>query len=96
VLKQGLDVSTIRYRTGLRIPKSGIYRVFHREHLLPEEVTLLDSENFPTCSQCNKPVHFQFIREVEIDREGFHVRLHQIPPLTPAQAALRGDEKKAA
>jgi hypothetical protein len=89
-------VNTIRYRTSLKIPKSGIYRVFHREHRLPEEVTLLEHEDFPGCTQCDKAVHFEFTREVDIDPGGFHVTLHQIPPMTPAQTAVLDDEKKKA
>ena len=91
-----MNVSTIRYRTGLKIPESGVYRVFHREHHLPEEVTLVEDEVFPGCTQCGKAIHFEFIRSVEIDLEGFHVTLHQIPPVTAAQLAAKNDRKKAA
>ena len=96
MLKQELNVSTIRHRTGLKIPKSGVYRVFHRQHDLPEEVTLVEDEVFPGCTQCGKAIHFEFIRNVEIDPEGFHVTLHQIPPVTAAQAAAKNDGKKVA
>lgn len=95
-MRKGSGVSTIRYRSGLKIPKSGIYRVFHREHQLPGEVTLLEGESFPGCSECGAAINFQLIREANVDPEGFHVTLHQIPPITPAQAAAIDEKKKAA
>jgi hypothetical protein len=91
-----LDVSTIRYRTGLKIPRCGIYRVFHSGHPLPAEVTLVTNEDFPGCAQCEKAVHFEFIRKVDIDPEGFRVVLYQIPPITPARTRARDHGKTKA
>jgi len=95
-LSEGSRVSTIRHRTGLKIPRSGIYRVYHNEHRLPHEVTLLADEIFPGCAQCGNAVRFQLIREVDIDPEGFQVKLHQIPEKTPIEAANKVETKKAA
>jgi hypothetical protein len=70
--------------------------VFHKEHHLPREVTLLEDATFPGCSQCDRRVQFQFIRKIEIDPEGFVVTLHQIPPITAAQTTAKDDQEERA
>src|SRR5690348_1993855 len=42
-------------RTGVAVPKSGSYRVYHPQHSLPQEVTLLKDHSFPRCSRCGEP-----------------------------------------
>lgn len=51
-----------RFRTGERIPYSGIYRVSHAGHRLPHEVTLIDGEIFPRCLQCDYAVEFELLQ----------------------------------
>jgi two-component system, chemotaxis family, chemotaxis protein CheY len=48
----------MRYSTGQAIPRSGIYTVFHEQHRLPHEVTLLEGEVFPHCAKCGDLVEF--------------------------------------
>ena len=73
-------------RTGETVRKSGIYRVVHSEHRLPDEVTLMDSHTFPSCEKCAAPVEFEFLRPVtnptfRNSSEQFHVVIHALPVL---------------
>lgn len=52
------------FRTGERIPESGIYQVVHSKHRLPHEVTLLRHEEFPRCAKCQDAVKFRLVRSV--------------------------------
>jgi hypothetical protein len=71
------------HRTGQEIPKSGIYRVIHRQHRLPHEVTLLNGETFPRCAKCGNLVEFELIQAASyhLDGDSFHVRLYALPVL---------------
>jgi hypothetical protein len=72
----------IRYRTGLKIRDTGIYTVYHSDHRLPHEVTLLKGESFPRCSQCGAAVEFELVKaapEVNGTRGGFRVVLYELP-----------------
>lgn len=70
-----------RFRTGERIPYSGIYKVFHALHRLPHEVTLLDGEIFPRCLKCDSSVEFQLIQQAPniLDKGAFRVVLFGLP-----------------
>jgi hypothetical protein len=77
-----MHVRRIRFRTGLKVPANGLYRVRHKEHALPMEVTLLKDEHFPCCSRCDKPVHFELalgISDETLIPLQFRVVLHQLP-----------------
>ena len=80
------------FRTGERITRSGIYRVIHRKHRLPHEVTLLKDQIFPRCCKCQDQVEFQLARGVEDANEfSTHIRLYELPVLddsTEEQAAV--------
>jgi hypothetical protein len=68
------------YRTGLKIPQSGIYKVTHSPHRLPHEVTLLEGETFPRCTNCGNNVQFQLIRAVDgLENSKFHVVVYELP-----------------
>ena len=72
------------FRTGLRIPETGFYRVIHSQHQLPKEITLMLGETFPRCSQCREPVYFELIRPVRLQgmsSTGFTVALYELPEL---------------
>jgi len=71
---------TRRHKTGQEIPLSGIYRVYHREHRLPHEVSLLVGEIFPSCAKCGNAVRFALVQGAEVEPQSFRVKLHQIPP----------------
>lgn len=49
------------FRTGETIRESGIYRVHHKEHRLPHEVTLLQGQQFPRCARCDDGVSFELV-----------------------------------
>jgi hypothetical protein len=68
-------------RTGCPVPENGVYRVIHRQHRLPKEVTLLLGESFPRCSKCSEPVYFQFIRSARLlgmNSSAFRVALYEL------------------
>ena len=68
------------YRTGLKIPQSGIYKVTHSRHRLPHEVTLLEGEIFPRCAHCGDKVQFQLIAAAQgLDRSEFRVVVYELP-----------------
>ena len=87
----------IRYRTGLKIPSSGIYVVRHKQHRLPHEVTLLKGETFPPCAKCRNAVQFELLIGVaDPALFPFRVVLNQIPEVEvgeTADAAAAGEEK---
>ncbi len=73
------------YRSGEKIPASGIYRVLHQSHRLPDEVTLLKGADFPRCSRCQDEVCFMVVRIVAGDLRGSHpIILHELPVLPDA------------
>ncbi|HEX3585209.1 MAG TPA: hypothetical protein VH024_04400 [Candidatus Angelobacter sp.] len=50
------------FRPGERVPRSGMYRVYHDAHRLMHEAALLTDDAFPCCKQCGPAVRFEFIR----------------------------------
>jgi hypothetical protein len=75
----------VTFRTGERITRSGVYRVIHRKHRLPHEVTLLRDQVFPRCAKCHDQVKFQLVRGVQLsegEREfSTHIYLYELPAL---------------
>ena len=74
-----------RFKTGGMIPQSGIYRVYHRSHRLPHEVTLLKGEKFPKCQKCSEGVSFKLIRGLSYQKaikdSSWRVALYELPVL---------------
>lgn len=70
-------------RTGCSISQSGIYRVIHPEHKLPQEVTLIKDQLFPRCSRCSDPIYFELVRPAPAVHKAsdFSVTLYQLPVL---------------
>jgi hypothetical protein len=68
-------------QTGKTIADSGLYRVYHHQHRVPHEVTLIKGEIFPRCQECDTAVRFKLLRAVpEIDSvKGFRVALYCLP-----------------
>lgn len=67
-------------RVGEKIPVSGIYRVHHRDHRSPHEVTLLRDEVFPPCAKCGNSVYFELVTALPgLEHRDFHIRLFAIP-----------------
>jgi hypothetical protein len=71
---------TKQFRCGDKIPESGIYRVYHRNHRLAHEVTLLRDQLFPKCTKCEDSVYFELVRSApDITLEPFKVALYALP-----------------
>ena len=71
---------TKQFRCGDKIPESGIYRVVHRDHRLPHEVTLLRDQLFPKCTRCEHSVYFELVRSApDITLAPFKVALYALP-----------------
>lgn len=87
---RGMRSKRALFRTGERIPESGLYRVIHRQHLLPHEVTLLRDQEFPRCEGCRRAVQFQLVRAVRFTevRHDFSMRIHlyELPVLEQEQS----------
>jgi len=50
------------FRSGTKVPLSGIYRVFHGQgHLEPHCVTMLAEAYFPRCLKCEGFVRYELI-----------------------------------
>ena len=71
-------------RTGCTVPTSGIYRVSHPQHRLPQEVTLLEGHLFPRCCRCTDPVYYTLERSAPagISPHRFSVNLYELPEMT--------------
>lgn len=68
------------YRTGLTVPQSGIYRVTHFSHRLPQEVALLQGETFPRCASCRNNVQFELSKPAEsLEEVSHHVVVYELP-----------------
>jgi hypothetical protein len=70
-------------RTGCSVPESGIYRVLHSQHKVPQEVTLIRNHFFPRCSRCSSPIYFELVRPAPAvsNRTEFSVTLYELPVL---------------
>jgi hypothetical protein len=69
-----------QFSCGDKIPESGIYRVVHRDHRLPHEVTLLRDQIFPKCTKCEQSVYFELVRSApDITLAPFKVALYALP-----------------
>jgi len=69
-----------QFRCGEKILESGIYRVYHANHRLPHEVTLLRDQLFPRCVKCEQMVYFELVRSApDITLAPFKVALYALP-----------------
>ena len=48
-----------KYKTGERVPETGIYRVTHNQHRLAHQAIILKGQVFPRCSRCADAVFFE-------------------------------------
>jgi hypothetical protein len=69
------------WTTGSPVPRNGVYKVSHSDHVLPNEVTLLAGQMFPRCAACATPVTFSLKRSLSEQSvsAGFHVELYELP-----------------
>lgn len=70
-----------KFSTDEVVPESGIYRVTHKGHRLPHEVTLLVGHIFPRCSKCKDSVQFEVVRHASHiqAQPGFNVVVYELP-----------------
>ncbi|HEV2964625.1 MAG TPA: hypothetical protein VG649_22545 [Candidatus Angelobacter sp.] len=70
-----------KFSTDEVVPESGIYRVTHKGHRLPHEVTLLAGQIFPRCSKCKDRVQFEVVRHASHiqAQPGFNVVVYELP-----------------
>lgn len=83
------------FRVGEMIVETGVYRVFHSEHRVSHEVTLLRGEQFPPCLRCGTAVHFELLRAIPTiaNDQDFKVRLYAIPH--PEEQDANGKDRVA-
>jgi hypothetical protein len=74
-----------RLHTDEVVRQSGIYKVRHKKHRLPHEVTLLRDQYFPRCAKCDTAVVFQLVRAVVDEAESLifssRIQLYELPVL---------------
>jgi hypothetical protein len=68
-----------KLKVGDEVPESGIYRVSHRQHRVPHEVTLLKGECFPPCQKCDGAVSFKMVRWASRLSDTGLIVLHVLP-----------------
>jgi hypothetical protein len=69
------------FRASETVPEDGVYRVFHTDHRLTHEVTLLAGETFPRCNKCGFAAHFELVHPAPHamnDTSDFRIRLYEI------------------
>ena len=70
------------FRTGAKVPESGIYKVTHAAHRLPHEVTLVKDADFPRCSKCKEAVTFTVVKLApRLDQLRERVTLYELPDM---------------
>ncbi|MGZ7057921.1 MAG: hypothetical protein ACXVJU_01450 [Candidatus Angelobacter sp.] len=78
--RHDMPKETKQLRCGDRILESDIYRVFHRNHRLAHEVTLLRDQLFPKCIKCEHSVYFELVRSApDVTVGPFKVALYALP-----------------
>lgn len=78
--RHSMPKAKTQFSCGDKIPESGIYRVVHRDHRLPHEVTLLRDQLFPKCTKCEHSVYFELVRSApDITLAPFKVALYALP-----------------
>jgi hypothetical protein len=70
-----------RFHTDEIIRQSGIYKVRHKKHRLPHDVTLLRGQYFPRCAQCDRAVVFELVKAAMDEAEAgtSQIRLYELP-----------------
>jgi hypothetical protein len=68
------------FRTDEIVRQSGIYKIRHKKHRLPHEVTLLRDQYFPRCAKCQNAVVFELVRAVTDEAEA-RICLYELPVL---------------
>ena len=84
----GKMVKSPKLHTDEIVPQSGIYRVRHRKHRLPHEVTLLRDQKFPRCAKCQQAVVFELVQAAGLQEDittKSRILLYELPVLDDDQ-----------
>ena len=54
----GHQSTALVYRSGQRVPQTGLYRVIHYQHRLPHNAVMTEDDLFPQCNKCGLRVAF--------------------------------------
>ena len=73
-----------KYRTGERVPQTGIYKVTHDHHRLPHQVIIIKNEVFPRCAKCEDTVFFEMAYPAPAVSESSFVRIYELPEVEEA------------
>jgi hypothetical protein len=68
------------------VERSGIYEVFHANHRVTHEVTLIAGQNFPECSRCRDQVRFELVKANRAINETNSPVVHVIGVFVPEAA----------
>ena len=73
-----------KYRTGERVPETGIYNVTHDVHRLQHQVIIIKDEQFPRCAKCADAVFFELAYPAPGLFESAAIRIYELPELEEA------------
>lgn len=59
------ELERLHYKPGHRVPRTGIYRIYHDLHRLMHEAALVEGTRFPLCKQCKDAVRFELARPLD-------------------------------
>lgn len=54
------------FKPGEKVPSSGVYRVFHKDHRDEHEATMREGEQFPNCTVCDQGVRFRLVQSARV------------------------------
>jgi hypothetical protein len=72
------------YKSGSVIPVSGVYRITHAAHRLPQAAILMQLEIFPTCAKCHGSVNFELLDSDQSHFPYEPLRLQELPLIPQA------------
>jgi hypothetical protein len=81
------------FRTDEMVPQSGIYKVRHKKHRLPHEVTLFRDQQFPRCAKCQDAVTFELVQAVNTETDGPR---RSLAPICVYELPVLDDEQEIA
>lgn len=58
------EPDVLHYKPGQRVPRTGIYRIYHDLHRLMHEAALIEGARFPACKKCGDAVKFELARPI--------------------------------
>lgn len=80
-----------KFHTDEVVCQSGIYKVRHKKHRLPHNVTLLKDQHFPRCAKCDTAVVFELMQTVMDEYESLtfssQIQLYELPALEDDEPA---------